>query len=77
MIRVKEHVNILDMLRNAGYSSYRIGKERIFGQSTLTKLRGHGMPSWRELDTICDLCDCSPWDIIEYIPGDNHKAQDD
>lgn len=69
MIRVKPEVDVMDMLRKAGYSSYRIAQDRIMGQSTLTKLRRHGLPSWGELDTICTLCQCFPWDIIEYIPG--------
>lgn len=68
MIRVREDVNILDMLRSAGYSSYRIAQERIFGQSTLTKFRKHFLPSWGELNTICNLCSCSPWDVVEYVP---------
>lgn len=69
MIRMKPSVDVLAMLKSAGYSSYRIARERIMGQSTLTKLRNHGMPSWGELDTICTLCGCSPWDIVEHIPG--------
>lgn len=77
MIRVKPSVDVLAMLKSAGYSSYRIAQERIMGQSTLTKLRRHGMPSWNELDTICNLCGCSPWDLIEYIPDSKHSTATD
>lgn len=68
MIRMKPYIDVLAMLKASGYSTYRIAQERIFGQSTMTKFRRHGRPSWDELDTICNLCSCSPWDIVEYIP---------
>lgn len=67
MFQVKQGVNIMDMLKDAGYSSYKIQVDRIFGQATLTKFRRGGLPSWNELDKICKLCHCKPWDIIEYI----------
>ena len=65
MFKVK--VDIMDMLKAAGYTSYRIAKENIFGSATVTKFRRHGLPSWNELDKLCRLCKCWPWDIIEYI----------
>ena len=74
MFRLKQGVDVLAMLKASGYSTYRIAQERIMGQSTLTKLRNHGMPSWGELDTICNICGCSPWDIVEHIP---EPSQDD
>ena len=67
MFRVK--VDIMDMLKAAGYTSYRIAKEGLFGSATVTKFRRHGLPSWNELDKICKLCNVWPWDVIEYIPG--------
>ena len=70
LIRVKPDVDIIALLKAAGYSTYRIAQERIFGQSTLTKFRRHGLPSWAELNTLCGICGCSPWDVIEYVPED-------
>ena len=67
MIRVKPGVNIVELLKNAGYSSYRIANEKLFGQATLTKFRRNGLPSWNELDKLCDLLNCQPWDLIEYV----------
>lgn len=71
MIRIKPNVDLLDMLKAKGYSQYRLGQEKIFGQATITKFRRHGLPSWNELDKLCIMLHCKPWDIIEYIPGDN------
>ena len=71
MIRMRQDVDVIAMLRNAGYSTYRIAHEHLIGQSTLTKLRRRGLPSWNELNIICTLCRCCPWDIIEYIPDES------
>ena len=67
MIRYKTDVNVIAMLRDAGFTTYRIAKEKLLGQRTLQKLRNGALPSWHELDIICRLCNCRPWDIIEYI----------
>lgn len=79
MIRIKPNVDLLDMLKAKGYSQYRLGQEKIFGQATITKFRRHGLPSWNELDKLCNMLACNPWDIIDYIPGscqDNNQDTD-
>ena len=64
MFIIKPGVNIMDLLKRSGYSSYRIASEKIFGQSILTKFRKGGLPSWQELYKICMLCHVAPIDII-------------
>lgn len=67
----KYKLNVMDALKNAGYSSYRLGTkgENLFGQATLQKFRtAEKLPSWEELGKLCRLLGCSPWDIVEYIP---------
>lgn len=68
MIQYKQDVNILDRLKEGGYSSYRIRKEKLFGERVLQKFRQGELPSWGELDTICRLLNCQPGDIVEYVP---------
>lgn len=63
--------NVLEALKEAGYSTYRIRKEKILAEGTLTKLRSGIMVSLDQIGVICDLLKCSPWDLIECIPGDN------
>lgn len=65
-IQIKPDIDILAMLKQAGYSSYRLRKERIFGEATISKLRRGGMPSWGELSTICYLLNCQPGALVEY-----------
>lgn len=66
MIQLK--VDVLDALKDKGYSSYRLRKDKILGESVLTKLRNGVLPSWHELDIICGLLDCQPGILLEYVP---------
>lgn len=63
-------VDVVDMLRTAGYSSYRIAKEGIFGSATMQKFRKRGRPSWEELDKLVKLLHVSPVDLIAYQTDD-------
>ena len=68
MIRVRDGVNLLELLAGCGFTSYELRKQRIFGEKTIQKLRRGGLPSWRELDFICTVTACRPEEIIEYRP---------
>ena len=67
MIRLK--VDIINALKEKGYTSYRLRQEKLLGESVLTKLRASGLPSWHELDIICKLLECQPGDLVEYVDG--------
>lgn len=67
MFRFKPGVDVLRMLSERGYSSYKIRQEKIMGEKTLQKFRDGKLPSWNELDKICGLLQMNPWDIIEYL----------
>ena len=73
MIRMKPGVVLVDMLKDAGYSTYRIAREGIFGSATVQKFRRGGLPSWNELDKLCALLHVAPWDLIEYIPDQSDE----
>lgn len=63
------------MLKEKGYSTYRIRKEKLIGQGTLTALRnGSGGLDARTIDRLCALLDCQPGDIMEYVPDDGEEA---
>lgn len=60
-------IDVLSTLKDAGYSSYKIRKENLLAQSTLTKLRNKQPISWENIETICKLLRCQPGEIIEYV----------
>lgn len=58
--------DMLAALKEAGYSTARIRKEKLMGEATVQQLRHDKLVSWATIDTICRLLDCQPGDIIEY-----------
>ena len=64
---IKYKIDIIAALKEAGYNTSRIRKEKIMGEAMLQKIRSGQMVSWAILETICDLLDCQPGDLIEYV----------
>ncbi len=63
---LKYKINVLDALKDKGYSSYALRKEKLLSESTIQKLReGEGV-AWDNLDTLCRLLDCDISDLLEY-----------
>lgn len=65
---MKYKVDVIAQLKEAGYNTSTIRKDKIMGEAMLQKLRNGQMVSWATLETICSLLECQPGDIIEYVP---------
>lgn len=70
MFRYRQGVDVLAMLNESGYSTYRLRHERIMGERVMQKFRDGKLPSWEELNKLCRLLRCHPSDLIEYRPDD-------
>lgn len=64
---IRFKADTLARLREAGYSTYRIRKDKIFGQGTLHKIRNGEVVSPAVIDTMCRLLNCQPGEIMEYV----------
>lgn len=67
-------LDILAALKNNGYTTYRIKKEKILSESTLQKFRHKEGISWSNLDALCSLLQCQPGDLIAYIPDEQQQG---
>lgn len=65
---IQYKINVLSALKTAGYSSYRLRKEKVMGEATMQKLRDNEPVSWENISIICELLNCQPGDIMEYVP---------
>ena len=63
-------VDVIAVLKEAGYNTNRIRKEKIMGEAMLQKIRSGQMVSWATLETICSLLEFQPGDLIEYVKED-------
>ena len=72
MLRYK--IDILDALKKAGFTTYKIRKNKIIGEAQMQKIRIGEIASKETLNTICRLLDCQPGDILEYIPDETENG---
>lgn len=65
---IQYKINIVTALKDAGYSTYKLRKEKLLAESTLQKFRNNELVSWENISTVCKLLNCQPGDILEYRP---------
>ena len=63
-------MDVLKALKEAGYNTSRLRKEKIIGEATIQKIRENQLASWATIDTICTLLNCNVGDIVEHIKED-------
>lgn len=63
---IKYKFDVLNALKEKGYTTYRIRKEKLLSESTVQKLRQGEYVSMDNLETLCKLLNCQPGDIMEY-----------
>ena len=73
MLRYK--VDILAELKEAGWTTYKIRKEKLIGERVMQRIREGELPSWGALDVICGLLHCQPGDIVEYSAAPNEPVK--
>ena len=62
-------VDPTELLKEHGYTSYRIRQEKILGQQTYRKLAWKSSDvTFSTLATICELCGKQPGSLIKYVP---------
>ena len=67
-------IDVLAALKAAGYSTYKLRKEKILSESTLQQFRNGDIVSNENLSRVCELLRCQPGDILEYVPEEAPPA---
>jgi putative transcriptional regulator len=65
---IKYKIDVLQELKNKGYTTYSIRKNKFIGERAMQCLRTGEVVGITSLDKICGLLNLQPGDIIEYIP---------
>ena len=68
---IKYKIDILTALKEAGYNTGRIRKEKILSESTVQSIRRQEAINFDNLGRLCRLLHCQPGDILEYIEETN------
>ncbi len=66
---------IMQKLANRGYTSYKMRKENILPQGTITKIRNGGNITLETLNTICCLLKCQISDIVNIEITNEEKIK--
>ena len=68
---IQYKIDVLAALKAAGYSTYRIRRERIFGERHVQQFRQNEVTNSMEvLSKLCELLSCQPGDLVEYVPDE-------
>lgn len=59
--------NVLEALKENGYSTTRLRKDRLLGENAIQSLRNGEMVGIIALEKICALLDMQPGNIIKYV----------
>lgn len=61
--------DVLTALKEAGYTTTRLRKEKLLGENAIQSLRNGEMVGIIALEKICKLLDMQPGNIIKYVEG--------
>lgn len=59
-------IDVLKSLKDAGYNTTRLRKEKLLGENAIQYIRIGKPVGAKALDKICELLGCQPGDILEY-----------
>lgn len=65
---IKYKIDVIEALKEKGYTSYRIRQEKIIGERQVQQIRNGEVVSTACLSKLCELLNCQPGDILEYVP---------
>lgn len=65
---IKYKIDVLEALKAAGYSTYRLRKDKLIGEATIQRIRSGEPVSWGNISTLCALLNCQPGNLLEYTP---------
>lgn len=63
---IEYKIDVLKSLKEVGYSSAKLRKEKIMGEATIQRLRHKQTVSFDVLSKLCYLLNCEIGDILVY-----------
>lgn len=60
-------INVLQALKEVGYNTTRLRKEKLLGENAIQALRHDEMVGIIALEKICKLLNMQPGNIIKYV----------
>ena len=70
---LKYKIDVLDTLKEAGYTTTRLRKEKLLGENAIQYIREGKPVGAKALDSLCRLLDMQPGNIIKYVEDGEQK----
>lgn len=71
---IRYKIDILAALKEAGYNTTRLRKEKLLSEGMIQSLREDKYISLQNLSKICELLSCQPGDLIEYVKEEENLS---
>ena len=68
---IQYKINVLKAMKDKGYSSARLRKDKIIGEATIQRLRSKQSVSFEVLAKVCVILDCDIGDILTFVKDDS------
>lgn len=65
--------DVLQALKEKGFSAYRLRKEKLLGESTIQCLRSGQLVSFTVIEWLCSTLGCNIGDLLDYVPGQEEQ----
>lgn len=66
--------DVFEQLAASGWTTYRLVKERMIGNGTITRIKKGMSVSTDTIGLICKLAGCQPGDLISYEPDEKEEG---
>lgn len=68
VVAMTYRMNILQALKEKGYNTNRLRKEKLIAEASIQSLRERKPISWANIEKLCALLECKPGDLLDYVP---------
>lgn len=76
VINLIRYKNVLEQLKDAGYSTYVIKTTCVIGQASMQAIRNNKPVNLSTIDTICQLTSKRIEEIVEILPDEKEDASE-
>ena len=72
---IRYKIDILAALKEKGFNTNRLRKEKLLSEGVIQSLREDKYIALQNLSRICELLECQPADLLEYVKDDAGGVQ--
>lgn len=62
--------DIMEKLKEKGYTTYQIRQNKLIGENALTQIRKGIVPGTKSINMLCSLLEMQPGSFLKYVSDD-------